>query len=559
MEFSQADLKNKYKEFEKCFNKNEDKNLVLNLDKFIQESAKPLDSSIALLKIAINNRKFFSVILLSIEKWLKKYPDFCISEQNKKLVVELIASSKFTVNTSDRLFDLFQLDQPSIDELKKFINYCIATDKYEPAMYFIYHCKLFSNFHTKTVALRLILLGKISYVRMYMSEGGIAVQREIMLQTDVWIKGHYRDAARYGIVEVPNCVHQKYFVKHLLDWYKQYPKAVKQSELPNLQETVCCRDLNFLFRRFYVEKKISGGACEDLVHKFVHGNSKLLSKACSMISNRWRDYEAVRRLQSKYSQSRDQNTKDHLPVWVTPHDDKEYYESDLSFDKIHVVDSLQKLQLCDQSLFKPSADGSQTLVGFDSEFTNLGMRREVLNIIQLATCDQVYIIDVNYFQNSKHCKNLGLLLEKLFSSEKIIKIGFGTDSDKSLFAKEFPSADFTNFKFMFDLMLVLNLTDYNLFSDLSADLNKGSNKKSDLKGLSKLTYQVFGSTLDKREQISDWERRPLRKSQIKYAALDAYSSLQIYKELSARLASSGVNESLYNLTLKHSQKKNENQ
>ena len=47
------------------------------------------------------------------------------------------------------------------------------------------------------------------------------------------------------------------------------------------------------------------------------------------------------------------------------------------------------------------------------------------------------------------------------------------------------------------------------------------------RGFSGLVEQVLGQPLDKSEQVSDWTQRPLSKSQVVYAALDAYAVLQV--------------------------------
>ena len=42
---------------------------------------------------------------------------------------------------------------------------------------------------------------------------------------------------------------------------------------------------------------------------------------------------------------------------------------------------------------------------------------------------------------------------------------------------------------------------------------------------------LLGKKMSKYEQRSNWNRRPLKKTQIHYAAADAYACLLIYEEL----------------------------
>ena len=55
-----------------------------------------------------------------------------------------------------------------------------------------------------------------------------------------------------------------------------------------------------------------------------------------------------------------------------------------------------------------------------------------------------------------------------------------------------------------------------LFSENIIDFPTTQSKQ---RGLSGLAERILGKPLDKKEQISDWTKRPLKSSQITYAAL----------------------------------------
>ncbi|XP_068770492.1 exonuclease mut-7 homolog isoform X12 [Struthio camelus] len=64
------------------------------------------------------------------------------------------------------------------------------------------------------------------------------------------------------------------------------------------------------------------------------------------------------------------------------------------------------------------------------------------------------------------------------------------------------------------------------------------------RGLSLLVQHVLGKPLDKTEQLSNWEKRPLREEQILYAASDAYCLLEVYEKLCKDPASFGLSSNL---------------
>ena len=68
-----------------------------------------------------------------------------------------------------------------------------------------------------------------------------------------------------------------------------------------------------------------------------------------------------------------------------------------------------------------------------------------------------------------------------------------------------------------------------------------NNSKSKPKGLSKLTMICLGKPLDKRECMSNWDNKPLRKAQLNYAALDALVLIKIHDYIQNKCKEMNIN------------------
>lgn len=161
----------------------------------------------------------------------------------------------------------------------------------------------------------------------------------------------------------------------------------------------------------------------------------------------------------------------------------------------------------------------------------------VVSLIQLSTPTHNCVFDMFKFEQYK--ESWSQLFDSIFKSWSIkkignslitckfsyflIKLGFGYNSDRGFFRLSFPG--------------LMCFDEWNNFIELQAlasekfnlcELNSKPSKIS----LAKVCELCFSAKLDKRETITNWVRRPLRKSQIEYAALDSEVLIKLYDILS---------------------------
>ncbi|XP_029163775.1 exonuclease mut-7 homolog [Nylanderia fulva] len=301
--------------------------------------------------------------------------------------------------------------------------------------------------------------------------------------------------------------------------------------------------LQFLIHKHYVDGSLNVASWREMVREAIGNDDKLQRELLLMLINvndaqeglYWaKEYkipkqewpwlimdaekeEGAQGINDGASTSRDEN-------WEPADDNINYHVLKLPRECITVVDNGR--------LFEEFLDNglrNVAVVGIDLEWKpSFGTKQPELALIQVATEDNVYILDVTTLGNelSELWAALGLML---FGNKNIVKIGFGIAHDMTVIRNSIPilSSIKTHGQGYLDLMILWRklAEDYNFIFPYNGDPNFTS------KSLSKLVELCFGQRLDKSDQFSNWELRPLRESQIIYAALDAYCLLEIYKVL----------------------------
>lgn len=203
-----------------------------------------------------------------------------------------------------------------------------------------------------------------------------------------------------------------------------------------------------------------------------------------------------------------------------------YHTLKLPRDAIKLIDNARKFEE-----FLSNGLRGINIVGIDSEWKpTFGIKKTQLALIQIATEKNAYIIDVISIGN-----NLDQLWTEfnllLFENKHILKLGFGIANDISMIRDCLPAiSSKVNGQGYLDILFLWR----KLVNKYKFEFPHKGDKKFTSESLTKLVEVCLGAKLNKSDQFSNWEQRPLRESQIIYAALDAYCLLEIYETLAKK-------------------------
>nr|XP_036863393.1 exonuclease mut-7 homolog isoform X7 [Manis javanica] len=204
-----------------------------------------------------------------------------------------------------------------------------------------------------------------------------------------------------------------------------------------------------------------------------------------------------------------------------------HYQLPIARRDIHFLASWEDLASHEEELLQPGR-----VVGVDVEWRpSFGVGgRPRPSLMQLAVEGHVFLLDLPVFlEPAGGLVTLAFsqLVSRLLLDPSITKLGYGMTEDLRSLGTSCPALAHVEKQ----LQGGLDLLQAHRQMRMADEPVRGVARAGGPRGLSLLVQQVLGKPLDKTQQLSNWDRRPLSEEQLVYAAADAYCLLEVYQAL----------------------------
>lgn len=327
---------------------------------------------------------------------------------------------------------------------------------------------------------------------------------------------------------------------------------------PNMKKHKEFGSLYFILRKNFVEKSLNQASFEEMVKDTIGDDNKELQ--CELVHTclsygsvddavQWTLFYKVS-LEEVPPQVRDRvnGIADRPKLasgWEDDWDDQpaKFVHKTQELEEIHAIplDSSRVILVNTVQIYRNMISDLRCtkMIAFDTEWKPTIFSCNDVSLIQLAKRDTVYLVDViSLIQAAMTDDDWSLLGKWIFNNDEILKLGFAHSTDILMLMKFAPlgiqSSQHTSHSYL-DLQglwqKVANFPDFKF--PFHEDLPSHS--------LSNLVKLCFGKKLDKSNQFSNWQQRPLRSEQISYAALDAYCLFEIFDVIGRVIENMGIN------------------
>uniref|UniRef100_A0A3P9KSJ1 Exonuclease 3'-5' domain containing 3 n=1 Tax=Oryzias latipes TaxID=8090 RepID=A0A3P9KSJ1_ORYLA len=505
-------------------------------------------------------------ILMDFQAWMKDHPQVNLSlvPEQKALALQHRALDLLTDTQPafvDALISIYQLKSLDPSILRLHIMNLQDVKNYKEAAILSMKLEVQEELNMEKMCVPLIVLDKLSLAEAFVS-GRRQLEQQLVSLLDSWCHPNF-SAERInklfpGLTRSKQNlaqIHPKILTKHVLRLMEKF--KVDPALCPNALHKRRLDTLRYLMYKTFVEQGMTEESWADHVQNVVADDAELhihlvelLAKYCGLQkASQWSlryniprnrlpfgVWETQRSLPPDLQQIFP-NDSTKSEEWLPCNADK-FYRVPLTKDQVHFVNTPEALQKCGSTLLKKGG-----VVGVDMEWqpTFGCTSAQQVALIQLAVQDQVFLLDLCAREFCQHPGTVRFI-RTFFSDPDILKLGYGMSGDlKSLRATWHLLSEALKTEGMLDLSTVhqkIQKSNLSWIQSSPKEVLVGENGAE--KGLSLLVQQVLGRPLDKREQMSNWERRPLRISQIRYAVTDAYCLLDVYSVLSGNPARFGL-------------------
>lgn len=486
--------------------------------------------------------KFPVIILESLKEWCQ-LRDVSILMTRKQKAEALDITLQFPgINVIKLVCEIFQLEKEK-EYVKEVINSLLSNRKFKEGFHLISALNLENEFPLDSCVFPLFFLAQETWVKAYLSKCP-NLQTQFIETLDFLCKDAFAlkefvwSLNIEGIKPRNMIIDTRWLLKRFPAYVDYFNIDIKKC--PNLYHSRCGAAMSYLFRRRFTEGTIEYEPWEELILDTIKDHvdiqkelliklicineAPLAFRFTELLKMNRNDWPEV--MQKMAAPSSSSLFKDST---LASDDNEEYLNLRLDPNAIRIVDTPEKLIEAVDDISE-----NYDIVSLDAEWKpNLGVFKEKLSLCQLAVWDYVYLLDILALKVYESKQIWEYLLRKIFNNENILKLGYGGDHDLKVLMKtiECDKEGDPNYRNLIDLGNFYKKlkTHYPEVTEEISQWHPTDN--DDQKGLSKLCRIILGRHLNKGEQFSNWEQRPLRENQIIYASLDAFCLLMMYEKL----------------------------
>ncbi|XP_061555075.1 exonuclease mut-7 homolog isoform X2 [Phycodurus eques] len=521
-------------------------------------------------------------ILKEFQSWLKEHPQVMVTSLPEQQATALKHRALFLLTNTqtvvvEGLINIYQLTTLDPATLRLHVVNLLALKCYKEAAVLGIKLNLQNELNVEEVCMPLIFQDKLSLAESFVA-GHTHLEQQLVSLLDSWCHPNFSltDMMSERFPHLSRSKHSlahiqpKMLTKHVFQLAEKF--NIDQGLCPNALHKRRLDSLRFLMFKRFLDKSMTDENFSDHVQTVVADDLELqiqlvemLPKYCglekaaqwslrySLPRHRlpWGVWDAQQSLSPELQHA---SNSTHNEEWMPSEAHcQKFYQVPLTKDKVQHVDTLKALQSCRDTLLKGGG-----VVGVDMEWQptfGCGSTQQVA-LIQLATFDTVFLLDLCANGFCQHPETITFIRSFLCECN-VLKVGYGMAGDLKCLMSTWPQFVEEPLKIegMLDLLNVhrkIQCGKVNSAQCGPKEMVVGEDSAE--KGLSRLVQQVLGKALDKSEQMSNWEKRPLRVSQIRYAVTDAYCLLDVYSVLSANATNFGLPSNLHSISLRQPEK-----